>query len=312
VSAARRTALVTGGTDGIGKAIAARLASDGHRGLVVGRDATKAARVEAELRERTGNADVHALVADLTLVREAVRLAREVCARAPALHYLVHSAGIVRGRYVVSEEGIESNFAVNYVARFALTSRLLPALSAGSVPGASSRILIVSGAARGGTIHFEDPNLSRSFGTVRAVSQFCQANDVFAIELARRLQAEPLGPTITCLKIGVVRTGIRREFPLWMRVLVPLLMDPLLAMEPDAAAARAHALLTQPGYEGVTGRHFLLIKRFQPVVLDAAALDPETGRRLWDLSERLVAAVLRSTAAPSTEDASGGAVRVAS
>ena len=139
-----RTAIVTGGTDGIGKEVARGLARRGVRVLVVGRDPDKGARAERELRDSTGNPVVEFLPADLSLVREANRLADEVAGRCVALHYLVHSAGIVRGRRELTAEGVESNFAVNYLGRFALTGRLLPLLESSGRPGGAARVVIVA------------------------------------------------------------------------------------------------------------------------------------------------------------------------
>jgi len=285
------SALVTGGTDGIGKQVARGLASSGHRVIVVGRDFEKGRRAEGELREASGNADVTFIQGDLSLVRGAARLAEEVAALEPSLHYLVHGAGFVRGRYVLTDEGVESNFAVNYVGRFALTKCLLPLLHASGRVGASSRIVVLGGAAQRGRILFEDPNQTKGFGLIRAIAQFCQANDVFTMELARRLSESGDGArvSITCLKVGVVKTGIRREFPTWMKVLVPLVMDPFFANTPVKVASCALELLLGAPYEGVTGRHFLMIKRFKPVTANAMTRDPKTGRRLWELSERIVA-----------------------
>src|SRR5205823_7378205 len=93
------------------------------------------------------------------------------------------------GRRTLTSEGIESNFAVSYLSRFALTARLLPLLEAAGQPNASARVVIIGGAARNGTIYFDDVNLTRNFSTLRAVGQFCRANDVFTLELARRLKA---------------------------------------------------------------------------------------------------------------------------
>jgi NAD(P)-dependent dehydrogenase (short-subunit alcohol dehydrogenase family) len=258
--------------------------------LLVGRDPDKGARAERELRDSTGNPAVEFLPADLGLVREANRLADEVARRCAALHYLVHSAGIVRGRRELTAEGVESNFAVNYLSRFALTGRLLPLLASSGCEGEAARVVIVGGAARGGTIH-PDVNLSANFTTLRAVWQFQHANDVFTVELARRLAAadEGVRVTITCLKIGVVKTNIRGEFPRWMRWLVPMVLDPFLAQTPQEAAGSALRLLTAGEFEGVTGALFSKIRTFKRVEPDARALDPEEGRRLWELSERLTA-----------------------
>lgn len=287
-----KTALVTGGTDGIGKEVARGLARARHRVIVVGRDADKGARAERELREATDNADVRFLRADLGLAREARRLGDEVASRWPALHYLVHSAGIVRGRRELTAENVESNFAVNYLSRFTLTTHLLPLLKAAARPGEAARVLLVSGAAQGGTIYFDDVNLTKNFNTVRAVLQFVQANDTLTAELARRLIASGSGDsvTVTCLKLGVVKTNIRREFPRWLRWLVHIL-DPLLAQTSQEAAEPALRLLLGKEFEGVTGTLFRKVKvrKFKRVAPAASALDPEMGRRLWELSEQLSA-----------------------
>jgi NAD(P)-dependent dehydrogenase (short-subunit alcohol dehydrogenase family) len=76
-----RTALVTGGTDGIGKAIAIGLARAGCEVIIVGRDAEKGVRVESDIRRATGNENVDFLRADLGLVRDTNHLTAEVIRR---------------------------------------------------------------------------------------------------------------------------------------------------------------------------------------------------------------------------------------
>jgi NAD(P)-dependent dehydrogenase (short-subunit alcohol dehydrogenase family) len=285
-----KTALVTGGTDGIGKEVARGLARTGHSVALVGRDKEKGAQVAQEIRATTGNADVQFLRADLSLVSEAGRLASKVVSQWPTLHYLVHCAGVVRGRRELTREGVESNFAIGYLSRFVLTARLLQLLEAAGRPAEAARIVIVSGAAQIGRIHFDDVNLTSNFTTLRAVLQFCHANDVFTVELARRLsKAKPSScVTVTCLKLGVVKTNIRREFPPWMKLVVPLVFDPLLKQTPREAAGSALNLLLAPEFEGITGTLFSKIKRFRQVTPLGRAFDREEGRRLWELSERLV------------------------
>ncbi len=288
MTGSKKNALVTGGTDGVGKEVAYGLARAGHRVILVGRDADKGARVEREMRETTGNTDVQFLQADLSLVREANRLADEIAGRWLALHYLVHSAGVVRGRRELTAEGVESNFAINYLSRFALTGHLLPLLETVGQPGEAARIVLISGAAQNGAIHFDDVNLTANFTTLRAVWQFCQANDVFTVELARQLAVDnDPRVTITSLKLGVVKTNIRREFPRWMQWLVPLVFDPLLAQTPQEAVESALRLLLAEDLEGATGVLFSKIKTLKQVMPTARVRNPEEGRRLWELSERL-------------------------
>src|SRR5262249_16974989 len=150
----RRIALVTGGTDGIGKEIARGLASRGSEVILVGRDHVKGVAAKDDIRRTSGNLQVEFLQADLSLMRDVRRLSDVVTARWPTLHNLVHSAGIVRGRRLVTDEGIESNFATNYLARFALTGWLLPLLQAGAQADHAARILLVSGTAQAGRVYF--------------------------------------------------------------------------------------------------------------------------------------------------------------
>ena len=285
----KKTALVTGGTDGIGKAIALALARADCDVLIVGQQEEKGIRACHELRELSGNPDVHFTQADLSLVQGANGLADEVIRRWPHLSYLVHCAGIVRGKRVLTPEGLESNFAVNYLSRFVLSARLLPLLRASSSVNGTGHILVVSGAATNGTIHFDDVNLTKNFGTLRAVLQCCQANDALTIELAARMVASGARVTINCLKVGVVKTGIRSGFPTWMKWVVPLIMDPLLALTPSDVATSAIALLQDPAFEHTTGALFQLIRTFKPVAIPKSLRDPAIRGRLWQLSERLVA-----------------------
>ena len=112
-----QTALITGGTDGIGKEIAHRLASEGVRVFIVGSNEEKGQRAEAELRKASKSDSVHFIRADLSLMQDTYRLAEEITAHIPKLHYLVLCAGIVRGERTVTPEGIETNFAVDYLTR---------------------------------------------------------------------------------------------------------------------------------------------------------------------------------------------------
>ena len=283
-------AVVTGGTDGVGLDIALGLARAGCGVIVVGRDADKGARAVRAIRERAGADDVQYLRADVGEMREVDRLADEIERLGRPLRYLVHSAGVVRGRRVLTREGYESNFAINYLGRFALTRRLLPLLERGRAPGRAARILLIGGAAQSGRLHLDDAQMAGRFSTIGAVVRFCEANDVFTLELARRLAGTPAGATvnISCLKLGAVRTNIRREFPLWMKIVVGLVLGPLLEMTPGEAAAPALRLLLGDEYEGRSGELYRLIRHFRPCAPSAAAADPRAGQRLWELSERLV------------------------
>ena len=195
---------------------------------------------------------------------------------------------------MITDEGIESNFATNYLARFALTGWLLALLRAGARPEQAARVLLISGAAQAGRVYFDDVNLTSNFSTLRVVLQSCRANDLFTLEQARRLASEALSPyiVISCLKLGVIKTNIRGELPWWMKLLVPLVFDPLLGQTPSQAAEAALRLLLADEFERTTGALFSKIRTFRRLATDARAPDCADARRLWELSERMVATAL--------------------
>jgi NAD(P)-dependent dehydrogenase (short-subunit alcohol dehydrogenase family) len=186
--------------------------------------------------------------ADLSLVRETDTLVSELQRRLGSLHYLVHSAGTIRSHRSLTTEGFETMFATNFLTRVVLTNGLLPALERGGTPCTPAQLLFISGAAQGGRIEYEDPSLTRKFSLVRAVRQFCLANDLLALHLERTLRdsGDASRVNVHCLKLGVVRTNIRRTAPKWLRWLVSLVLDPLIGLTPEDAAAVALTLVRNP------------------------------------------------------------------
>jgi NAD(P)-dependent dehydrogenase (short-subunit alcohol dehydrogenase family) len=124
-----RLAVVTGGTNGVGKEIARRLCELGFDLIVVGRDLERGRRTVLELAA-IGRGSVEFIQADLSLVTESDRLSQRIRDRNRILHWLIHSAGVVQGSRLVTAEGIETNFAVNFLTRQVLTTNLLPLLQA--------------------------------------------------------------------------------------------------------------------------------------------------------------------------------------
>ena len=220
-SGRRHTALVTGGTDGIGKAIAHMLAKEGIEVVVVGSNPKKGGTAVHDLREISGNDHIEFLQVDLSIIANANALAASFSARWPRLHYLVLCAGIMRGEYTLTADGYETNFAINYLSRFALTEALLPRLAEDGLVNDASRILVISSAALSGTIHYDDVNLAGKFSIFRVVSQFCEANDVFTVELARQLKEAAPPPFV--IRNSLLATYPSRRLPktLLIETMVP-------------------------------------------------------------------------------------------
>lgn len=128
IDLAGRTALITGGTSGLGLAAATEMARHGATVLVTGRDVEKGRRVEADIVAASGNGAVTFLAADLASLEQTRALAASVSALADHLDVLVHNAGALLANHRTTEDGLETTFAVQVVAPALLTHDLLPLL----------------------------------------------------------------------------------------------------------------------------------------------------------------------------------------
>jgi NAD(P)-dependent dehydrogenase (short-subunit alcohol dehydrogenase family) len=154
------TVLVTGSTDGLGRALALELAAGGATVLLHGRHPAKGEATVHEIRDATGSDRLAFYLADLSSLSEVRGLAEQVLAEHDRLDVLVNNAGIGRGdgSRSVSEDGYELRFAVMYLAPFLLTHLLEPLL----VESAPARIVNVASAGQA-PIDFDDLMLERGY-----------------------------------------------------------------------------------------------------------------------------------------------------
>src|SRR5262249_7958654 len=117
--------LVTGATDGIGKAAAMAFARRGASMTIVGRNREKTERVLAELRAASGNKNLEILLCDLSRLADVKRAAEEFKAGHNRLDVLVNNAGATFRSPVLGPDGFELTFALNHLAYFQLTTSLL-------------------------------------------------------------------------------------------------------------------------------------------------------------------------------------------
>jgi len=116
---ATKTAVVTGGTSGLGEAAALALAAKGYHVMVVGRDAERGKAVVEAARAKGGEAVL--LSADLFTVAGVRALSNEILKRAPKVDLVVNNAGGTFGQTLMTEDGLERTFALNVMAPFVLT-----------------------------------------------------------------------------------------------------------------------------------------------------------------------------------------------
>lgn len=274
-----KTVLITGSTHGIGLESAAVLAGMGARVIILGRDAGRVADARDVVSARSG-ARVESYLCDLSSLRAVNRLADEVLCDVPRLDVLINNAGSVYARRTLTQDGIEATFAVNHLAHFVLTQRLLPRL----IDSAPARIVTVaSGRHHKGTMDFEDLGFARGYQILRAYGRSKLANVLFASEQARRLTGT--GVTSNSVHPGRVATNIWSGAPTWTKPLIRFgLSRTFITVEEGAAPIIA--LATRPDLVEVTGQYF---DRHEAAEPSSLARDWEVAARLWRESERLSA-----------------------
>lgn len=140
----KKTILITGSTDGIGKLAAMRFAKEGHTVYLHGRNPEKLTNLTAELKHLSNNPDIGGFVADFSDLNAVRRMANEVIEQVPKLDVLINNAGIYKSASPLNQDGLDIRFVVNYLAPYIQTQTWLPLLRKGTAP----RILNLSSAAQ--------------------------------------------------------------------------------------------------------------------------------------------------------------------
>lgn len=277
------TALLTGASAGIGKAAAKALLEQGWRVIGIGRDAGRCAAAEAELSAMP-RADFTMLRADLSLLAETARAARQVAAIAPAIDVLLNNAGGVQAERIVTPEGHEATFAANHLAPFLLTKALMPQLRKAVAERPTGAVRVIGVSSTGHEycegIKWEDLSFSEGFVGGAAYCHAKLANILFARELARRTAAD--GIVSHVMHPGVVDSNFASHCDAPMRAYMESIRD--RADTPEEAADTLVWLATADEPGRTSGLYFHQRQALPPA---PAAQDEDAALRLWAVSEDL-------------------------
>lgn len=261
------TVLITGATSGLGRAVATSLAPGGGHLILHGRDAHRLDDLASQLQSFDATIDV--VTADLAELAQVDQMVEDVFKLTDKLTVLVNNAGIGKGatdQRETSADGHELRLAINHLAPFALTLRLLPLLET----GAPSRIVNVASGAQE-PVDFQDPQLTNGYSGNRAYGQSKFALITAGFVLAQKLPAEvitvnSLHPA-TLMPTRMVEEGYGHT------------VDEL-----QTGVDAVLRLIQSPALDEMTGQYFSIQEQSDA---HPQAYDPEMQQQLWELTEEL-------------------------
>lgn len=268
-----KTVLITGATDGIGKATALALAKRGAKLVLISRDSERGELVVQELKRRSHNNRIEMLMCDLAKLSSVADCAREYMRRYDALHVLIHVAGVLTAE-CKEHEGVERTMAINYLAPVLLTELLLPLMQR-SAP--ARFIAVASSMHKYGIIDLDDLVGQRSYDGMQAYSNSKLALMLYALHLSRILSPNEI--SVTTVHPGWIRTklstgmnhglGIKGKF------------EQLLRMRPPSWGAQSIVhLATAPEVDTMHGAYVIkkLVAEPKPVARDYVLAEALTAR----------------------------------
>ncbi|MFG1819246.1 SDR family NAD(P)-dependent oxidoreductase [Kribbella sp. NPDC049174] len=276
------TTVVTGGTGGIGRAVAVALAALGHRVIIVGRSTTRAEAVLSQLETLAPGRGHEFVAADLSSVAETAAATDRIAATVRRLDSLVLCAGVLSVVTETTEEGLERTFVLNYLSRYLLIRRLLPDLT----QAPSGRVVLVANAGKyRDSLNMDDLQLRGGGRGLQVAGRTQFANDLLAVELAE--QVRDTSVEVTCVYPGLVATDVFTNARGVSRAArsVALTLQRLVGSSPTTAAKMPVFLAQDPAAIGTNGGFFGPKGRRR--------IPPRASRRdrrheLWVRSDKLV------------------------
>ncbi|CAF4956134.1 unnamed protein product, partial [Rotaria sp. Silwood1] len=269
-----KVVVITGATSGIGVETARALASINAHVIITARDMNKGAQVVEDIKKTTKNNQVEVMELDLTSLQSVRNFVKQFQGRKLPINILICNAGIMACPYSKTVDGFESQFGVNHLAHFLLTTSLLPELKAGK----PSRVVVVSSLAnkRAG-INWNDINWEKNYDKWLAYAQSKTANILFAKQLDKLYASE--GIHAYSLHPGGIMTNLQKDVSIEEQRAMGCVYA---ALAPDLDKHGGEYLEDCAISQGVNSKEIY-------AGMGAHAIDMEAAERLWKLSEKMVA-----------------------
>jgi len=263
-----RTVFITGSTDGIGKEAALMLARKNFRVLIHGKDPDKIDQTISWVKEKTLSTNVVGYQADLSSLNEVEKMITQIRKKEDQLDILLNNAGVIMQEYGQSKQGFEMTFAVNHLAHFYLTGRLLPLM----LTREKARIVNLTSKIQSSTIDFRTFLSKSYFESVKAYSDSKLCNVLFTYKLGTLLKKN--GITVNCMHPGVINTKMLTKT--WGSIGAPV----------QEGAAREVYLSDSSDIDFITKKYFVKNRMVNSVPYSYKV---ELQEALWTLSLDLLA-----------------------
>jgi retinol dehydrogenase-12 len=275
-----KTVVISGATNGIGKAAAIELSRENPKLLFTYRNQRLADELLAEIKDISPSTQVQSVYCDFSdqdSIKKCTNKINDLCAN---IDVLINNAGVVNTSYHETDEGIENTFAVNHLGYFLFTNLLLKKLKGDD----ETRIVNVSSAAHSFVkeMQWEDINFKNNFGQgLKPYGQSKLANLLFTRYLSIKLSTENI--SVNAIHPGGVNTSLGSQNKAWYSKPLRLILRPFFRSPLKGAESIIYLATKQD--DGVTGEYFVDSKIHKS---SSYSKNLEEAHKLWGLSEELV------------------------
>jgi NAD(P)-dependent dehydrogenase (short-subunit alcohol dehydrogenase family) len=277
-----KTIVITGANAGIGLETSRELARMNAHVVMIGRNQIKLELAAKDIRQTTGTNRIDTLVADLSSQAQIHRLAQDIKRSYPKIDVFLHNAGVFPHTYSLTEDGIETAWAVNLLAPFLLNHLLTDHL----LQNTPARVILVSSSSQqNAKLDLERTGPPARFNMMENYGRSKLAATMFTYELARRFQGT--GVTVNCLHPGSVRTDIGDEMKGLLGAAWWLMSRFLLS--PQQGALTSIYAASAPELEGVTGQYLVKTK---PERSNPISYDQNLAERVWNVCAEMTSVTL--------------------
>lgn len=263
--------LITGATDGIGKATLIELLNRSLHVIVIARNIEKFRKMFSNIQQKS---HIDFYQADLSQVSEILRVSDVIKKDHARIDILINNVGGFFTKRIETEEGFELTFALNYLGPVLLSHLMINKLMKSANP---QIIFISSSSHRMGELHFKDFQLNNNYHAIRAYSQSKLAGLYFIRKMAHLL--EPYKIRINAIHPGIVKTNLGNGEKGIQNVIFTMLKK-TVAISTEKAGFRIAELALSKKYELVTGKYISKTKIKEPHI--EKKKEKEFAGYLWD------------------------------